>query len=357
MRFLPDEDHRTYAATVRRLLADAEPAKAARAWAAGDQGPGRELWRALADTGLPALAVPEERGGMGWYPSELAAAFVEIGRAAAPGPLVETVALAAALGADPRGGDTAGPWLPRILTGDLLVTVTDPAGPYAVDGYLADAAFVTEGPALHMAVPEGGPLPSIDPTRHLVRCEPATPVESGEPVPGDAARLRSLATLLTAAQALGAGRALLDGSVEYAGRRTQFGRQIGSFQAVKHQLATVAIALEFAEPLLHGAALAVRAQPGGPGPAEGSAGGPGDATDPRDLPAAKAACSRAAHQAARTALQVHGALGYTDEYDLTLHLRKARALHDAWGTPAACHQAVLAGGRFPAVQGEAASGE
>lgn len=339
MRFLPDQDHRTYAATVRRLLADAEPVKAARAWAAGDQGPGRELWRALADTGLPALAVPEERDGLGWYPPELASAFVEIGRAGAPGPLVETVALAAALGHGTGGaqGATAGPWLPRILTGDLLVTVADPAawalgqdpGAYAVDAHLADAVFVTDADAVHLAVPGGAPLPSIDPTRHLVRCAPVTPVETGEPVPGDGARLRALATLLTAAQALGAGQALLAGSVEYAAQRTQFGRAIGSFQAVKHQLATVAVALEFAEPLLHGAALAVRGDSGG-------------AADPRDLPAAKAACSRAAHQAARTALQVHGALGYTDEYDLTLPLRKARALHDAWGTPAACHAAILA---------------
>ncbi|MEU2608155.1 acyl-CoA dehydrogenase [Streptomyces albus] len=312
MRFLPDQDHLAYTSTVRRLLEDSTPVKAARAWAAGDHAPGRALWRALADTGLPALAVPEEAGGLGWYPPELAAAFVEIGRAAAPGPLVETVALTAAL----HDG--------KLLTGEHLATVTDPAAGYAVDAHAADAVYTltpTPPPTLHAATPTGPALPSVDPTRHLARCT------LGDPVAADTRRLSDLCTLLTAAQLLGLGRALLDSSVEYVRHRKQFGRPVGSFQAVKHQLADAAVGLEFAQPLLHGAALAVR----------------GDAAaDPRDLPAAKAACSQAALTAARTALQVHGAIGYTDEYDVSLLLRKARALAQAWGTTKTCHEAVLA---------------
>lgn len=322
MRFLPDHDHRAYTATVRRLLADAEPVRAARAWAAGDHGPGRTLWSALAGTGLPSLAVAEDHDGLGWYPPELASAFVEIGRSGAPGPLVETVAVAAGLSAGAAGsGRSPGPWLPRVLAGDALVTVAGPASPYALDAHTADAAFAVEGEALLLAAPDGAPRASVDPTRHLVRLTRA------EPVPADVARVCALATLLTAAQALGVGRALLDGSVEHVSRRTQFGRPVGSFQAVKHHLATVAVALEFAEPLLYGAAVALRGE---------------GRSDPRDLPAAKAACGEAAYSAARTALQVHGALGYTDEYDLTLHLRKARALRTAWGSPSACRAAVLA---------------
>ncbi|WP_326807539.1 acyl-CoA/acyl-ACP dehydrogenase [Streptomyces sp. NBC_01775] len=346
MRFVPDEDHRTYTATVRRLLADAEPVKAARAWAAGEHGPGRELWRTLADTGLTALAMAEEHGGMGWYPPELASAFVEIGRTGAPGPLVESVALAGALSAGLTGtAGTSGPaegergLLERLLSGGTLATVAGPAGsyagsagsyagpagPYAVDAHLAGAVFVLDGDAL-LPARAGEVFTSLDPTRRLVRCE-AAPARSRQPVPADTARLRALATLLTAAQVLGAGRALLEGSVRYAGQRTQFGRPVGSFQAVKHQLADVAIALEFATPLLYGAALTVR----------------GDAAaDPRDLPAAKLACTRAAHLASRVALQVHGALGYTGEYDLTLLIRKARALRSAWGTASECEAAVLA---------------
>ena len=324
MHFHPDEDHAAYVDTVRRLLADAAPLKAARAWAAGEHGPGRELWRALAGTGLVALAVPEEQeGGLGFRTPELASAYVELGRAGVPGPVAETAAVAAGLGA----AGAPGPWLTPTLAGDAMLTVTDPAGDgHALDAHCTDAAFFLSGDVLQLAVPEGEPRPSLDPVRHLVRCAPV------EPVPADTGRLYALAVLLTAAQALGAGRALLEGSTEHAAQRTQFGRPIGSFQAVKHQLATVAVALEFAEPLLYGAAAGLAADE------------PGGGAAARDLPAAKAACCDAAYLAARTALQVHGALGYTDEYDLTLHLRKARALRNAWGSPAACRAAVLAAG-------------
>lgn len=128
------------------------------------------------------------------------------------------------------------------------------------------------------------------------------------------------ARLLTAAQCLGVGEALLARTVEYAKQRTQFGAPIGSFQAVKHRLADTLLGLEFARPLLWAAALS---------------------TAPGDVAAAKLTAGEAAYAAARTALQLHGAVGYTEELDLSLWLRKARPLRDAWGTPAACRAAVL----------------
>jgi alkylation response protein AidB-like acyl-CoA dehydrogenase len=121
--------------------------------------------------------------------------------------------------------------------------------------------------------------------------------------------------LAVSAQLLGLGAALLDRSVAYAKQRTQFGKPIGSFQAVKHQLADVSVGLELARPLLFGAALSL-----------------GTATGARDVSAAKVACTDAAYRSARTALQVHGAVGYTAEYDLALWLTKIRALVSAWGT-------------------------
>jgi len=121
--------------------------------------------------------------------------------------------------------------------------------------------------------------------------------------------------LATAAQVFGAGLALLDRSTEYAKQRTQFGKPIGSFQAVKHQLADALVGLELARPLLFGAALELDTD-----------------TAVRDVSAAKVACTDAAHRAARVALQVHGAIGYTAEYDLALWLTKVRALVSAWGT-------------------------
>jgi alkylation response protein AidB-like acyl-CoA dehydrogenase len=121
--------------------------------------------------------------------------------------------------------------------------------------------------------------------------------------------------------------ALLERTVAYVRQRTQFGRPIGSFQAVKHQLADVLIALEFARPLLYGAAVALAG---------------GTARAGAEVAAAKVAAGEAAYAAARTALQLHGAIGYTDEYDLSLWIRKARALRTAWGSPSVCRARVLA---------------
>lgn len=128
------------------------------------------------------------------------------------------------------------------------------------------------------------------------------------------------ARLATAAQALGVGLALLDRTVAYVRQRTQFGVPIGSFQAVKHQLADAKIALEFARPLLFGAALSMTES---------------------DVAAAKVTACEAAYRTARTALQLHGAIGYTAEYDLSLWLTKARALRTSWGSPGECRAAVL----------------
>jgi alkylation response protein AidB-like acyl-CoA dehydrogenase len=138
-----------------------------------------------------------------------------------------------------------------------------------------------------------------------------------------ASRALAWARLATAAQALGVGLALLDRTVAYVGQRTQFGVPVGSFQAVKHRLADAKIALEFARPLVLGAAVTM---------------------DARDLAAAKVTACEAAYATARTALQLHGAIGYTAEYDLSLWLTKARALRTAWGDPDTCRDAVLDGG-------------
>ena len=109
---------------------------------------------------------------------------------------------------------------------------------------------------------------------------------------------------------------MLNGSVEYAKQRTQFGRVIGSYQAIKHKLADVHIAVEMARPLVYGAALAL---------ADGSV------DTARDVSAAKAAASDAALLAARTSLQTHGAIGFTQEHDLSLLLLRVQALRSAWG--------------------------
>jgi Acyl-CoA dehydrogenase, C-terminal domain len=147
------------------------------------------------------------------------------------------------------------------------------------------------------------------------------------------ARALDAGALACAAQLLGAGRALLEASVRHAGQRTQFGRPIGAFQAVKHQLADAAVGLEFAGPLLDAAAAALDGH---------------DQHAARDVSAAKVACTDAARRAARAALQVHGAIGYTEEHDLHLWLLKVRALTGAWGSQSEHRARVMAAISIPA---------
>ncbi|MFF5763761.1 acyl-CoA dehydrogenase family protein [Streptomyces tanashiensis] len=327
MRFLLDDEQREFARSLDAMLTAADAPAVARAWAAGDTAPGRALWSRLAEAGVFALAVPERHEGLGPLPLELAVAFSELGRHAVPGPVVETVAAAALL--DRLGDDASAALLPQIASGKAVVTLCVPAAgsPYALDADAADAVLVVEGDTVRLAETTGPVQPSADPARRLARPLGGTVQARGPAVAAAAAHAAEVAALATAAQSLGLGRALLDRTVEYVRQRTQFGVAIGSFQTVKHRLADTLIALEFARPLLHSAALAL---------AEGA--------DHRsaEVAAAKVTAGEAAYAAARTALQLHGAVGYTEELDLALWIRKARPLRDAWGTPAACRARVLA---------------
>ncbi|WP_326622533.1 acyl-CoA/acyl-ACP dehydrogenase [Streptomyces decoyicus] len=326
MRFLLTDEQREFARTLDGMLGASGTPAVVRAWAAGEQKPGRELWARVAAADVFALAVPERHRGMGPLPVELALSFVELGRHAVPGPLVETVAAAALL---ERLGEEAGAaaWLPRIAAGDAVVSLC--AGtPYALDADAADAVLVVQGDTVRRTDAHGPVQPSLDPARRLARPLGGTVLAGGPAVTAAAAHAVDVARLATAAQSLGLGRALLAATVAHAEQRTQFQVPIGSFQAVKHRLADTLIGLEFAQPLVYAAALALAA--GAP-----SAG--------REVAAAKVAAGEAGYAAARTALQLHGALGYTEEPALSLWIRKARPLRDAWGTPADCRARVLSG--------------
>ncbi|MFH8475697.1 acyl-CoA dehydrogenase family protein [Streptomyces sp. NPDC018000] len=328
MRFLLDDEQREFARSLDTMLTASDTPAVVRAWAAGDHGPGRNLWARLAQAGVFALAVPEAYEGVGPLPVELAVAFIELGRHAVPGPVVETVAAGVLL--EGVGGAVAKEWLPRLASGAASATLrTDEYGPYALDADAVDAVFTVTGDELWLSPGPGALSVSSDPARRLWRREPGGELlASGPRVAESAARAARWAAFATAAQALGTGEALLRATVGYVKQRTQFGTAIGSFQAVKHRLADTLIGLEFARPLLYGAALALAEDAPGSG---------------AEVAAAKVAAGEAAYAAARTALQLHGAVGYTQELDLSLWLRKARPLRNAWGTPGACRALVLAG--------------
>ena len=328
-----------FAATLHDMLGAADVPAAARRWADGDRAPGLLLWRRLANLGVTALAVPEKWGGLGASPADLVAACAELGHHAVPGPVAESLAavpaLLAALGeAEPRGE-----WFAGLVTGDLIATLAVPPWlPFAADAEAAGLVLLAE-PDVVWTASAGARHQSVDPARSLFTVTGQDVVARG--AGAAVARAFDLGVLACSAQLLGAGRALLEASVRHSRVRAQFGQPVGAFQAVKHKLADAAIGLEFARPLLDAAAVAI---------ADGSA------TVHRDVSAAKVACGDAAYLAARTALQVHGAIGYTAEFDLSLWLTKVRALVLAWGsqaehrervTAALTGSAAPASGRFP----------
>ncbi|WP_341924142.1 acyl-CoA dehydrogenase family protein [Nocardioides psychrotolerans] len=291
MRFELTEDQRDFASSLESLLSSSDTVGVARAWAAGDHAAGLRLWARLAEQGLTMLATEAT-------PVELCIAFEALGRHAVPGPWVESAAyLPLALGHEVEG---------------VATVAIAPLVPYALDADVADQVLVVKDGSLHRAT-VGEATTSVDGTRHLFT------VTAGESVEhGDLDAAFDLAVLATSAQLLGAGERILADAVTYVKQRRQFGREIGSYQAIKHALADVRIALDFARPLVLGAAL---------GEVSASA--------------AKVATADAAYLASRTGLQVHGAIGYTAELDLSIWITKVRALVTAWGTPAHHRAAVL----------------
>lgn len=281
MDFRLTDEQIGFGEAITDLMKAADSVGVARAWAEGDTASGLALWKRLADLGVTALVAPEDEGGLGGTLVDLVVAFEALGHELAVGPWIESAAL-----------------LPQV-EGEMVTAAVPGLAPYAVDTH---AARLASGVA-------GEVRASVDTTRSLTDV-------SGADAPDDAALDRAI--LACAAELLGAGERLLEDSVEYAKQRAQYGRLIGSYQAIKHQLAEVRIALDFARPLVYGAAL-------------------GEAP----VSAAKLAASEAAYHAARVGLQVHGAIGYTAECDLGLWILRVRALVSAWGTPS-YHRARLA---------------
>ena len=317
MHFGLTSEQRDFADALDGLLTSADAVAANRRWAAGDHGPGLDLWGRLAELGVMALTVPEEHGGFGSTPTDLVVAFDRLGYHGAPGPLLESVALAPTVLA---GTDL----LPGLAEGTVRATFAVPGvAPYALDADAATDVFVLDGDSVARAT-LGDALTSVDPSRHLFAVTSGGAVATIDSATRE--RALDLASLACAATLVGAGRRMLDETVTYLGQRRQFGRVIGEYQSLKHLAADVRVALDFAQPLLLGAANELLT-------ASPDAG--------RAVSAAKVAATDAALLAARNGLQLHGAIGYTLECDLSVWFLKVRALAGCWGTPAAHRARVL----------------
>ena len=311
MKFALDEQQRDFAASIDAALGAADLPAAVRAWSAGDTAPGRKVWEQLANLGVTALAVPEKFDGIDADPVDLVVAVERLGRWCVPGPVAESIAVAPVLLATDDQADRC----TALASGELIATVAlPPQTPRAVDADAAGLVLLATGDGVAEAE-AGERHESVDPSRRLYDVSAI-----GETRQADVKRAYEFGVLATAAQLVGAAEALLANTVDYAKQRAQFGRLIGSYQAIKHKLADVHIAVELARPLVYGAALSFQA---------------------RDVSAAKTAASEAALLAARAALQTHGAIGFTQEHDLSQWLLRVQALRSAWGTAEEHRRRVL----------------
>ena len=388
MDFTFNEDQRLFQQTVRDFLTkEVTPETIRRLW---DEDTGRSdaLWAQLAELGLTGMTVPEQHGGLGMDAVDFVLLAEECGYAALPEPLVHTALVAAPLLAD-IGGGVADEWLPKIAAGEARVMVGLEQNGLVEDAHIADLLLLEKSGDLYAVEPAATTQranPSVDPSRRLfaVDFEPSaarkladspeptdSPEQANSPEPTDSPEQANAAeqasgskqanpaewlrrsldrgALGSAAQALGLAQRMLDISVQYTGERHQFGKPIGSFQAVKHLMADVAVRLEYARAPVYRAAWSVArghtaaATTMAPRPVTAAAVEPAAAAAAAVTPAAaaalhvshaKLAACEAANLAAKHCIQVHGAMGYTWEVDLHIFMKQAWALAGFWGDTA-----------------------
>lgn len=272
-----------------------------------------DRWQKLVELGLPGIMLSDTRGGMGFSTIDFVLIAEECGYVALPENLVELAGVVLPVLLDQGAVDS-------VLSGKRTAVLSHPANPYVVNVQDADFIAFVNGTSFHFVDAENierTEVPSVDPLRKLSQLTninhettPMTPQE-------DASLIFENGALFSAAQLIGLARAMLDMSVQYAKDRSQFGQPIGGFQAVKHQLADVRTQIEFAAPVVYKAAADLSNKQGGVS---------------LIVSQAKLGATKAALQAAKTAIQIHGAMGYTYEVDLHFWMKRAWALAGQWGS-------------------------
>ncbi|NYJ08710.1 acyl-CoA dehydrogenase family protein [Petropleomorpha daqingensis] len=361
MEFTWTPEQQDLRASTRRLLQQRAPLARARELAEAGTRHDPQLWTAMAQQiGLQGLALPEDHGGSGGSLVELAVVLDEMGRVLLGGPFLPTALAAEALVAS--GDDAAaGEHLPAIAEGERTATlaVAGPDGRWGagnrtargsggdvrltgtaelvLDGADADLVLVAaqgeRGPSLYAVEPAADGLTAqrldpLDLTRPLARLHlsdtPARLVGEDGGAGEVLERVRRTASILLAAEQVGAMSTLVDLTAEHARTRRAFGRPIGAFQGVKHRLADMAVRLEMSRSAAYWAAWQ---PPGSPEAALGAA-------------VAGSYCSESFLQTAKDTIQLHGGTGFTWEHDAHLFLRRARADATLAGSPAE-HRAAL----------------
>ncbi len=337
MDFRIGEDQRELAQGIRAVVAGRLPLAHVRAAEGAEQTVSPADWAALGETGVFSLTLPEPAGtGLGM--ADAVVVFEELGRALVPGPLVGTFLAADAGVVDGAGEGRAQVGLFCGGPGPILVEHLS-----SLDGLLVLPAYDRGStPRLLAPAPDAAGA-----TRVTAPLDPLTPLwhleslPAGDPVADAGARMVRDGSLLTAALQVGHAAEVLDLAVAYAKERHQFGKPIGSFQAVKHMCADMLVRAEVARAALHAAACLADAPDVVATEAE-VAGCSGAGLVDRAVMGAKLLADEAALANARTAIQVHGGMGFTWEVPLHLHLKRALVLATSFGTGAELAAAVAA---------------
>ncbi|HEY6430300.1 MAG TPA: acyl-CoA dehydrogenase family protein [Acidimicrobiales bacterium] len=365
MNFAFSDEQEELRAAVRRFLAEKSPETEVRRLMDTTEGYDPAVWSQMAEQlGLQSLTIPEEFGGSGFSYVELVVVLEEMGAALLCAPFFSTVALAANALLTSGDDDAKKTYLPGLASGETIGTlaITEDNGKwdfsgielvatekdgwvlnghkmFVLDGHVANliivAARTQQGVTLFAVDGDAPgltrtPLPTMDQTRKQARLEfsdtPATIVGSeGGAEPGLSKTL-DLAAVALAAEQVGGAQRVLDSSVEYAKTRIQFGRPIGSFQAIKHKCADMLLEVESAKSAAYYAGWAA-------------------AEDSDELPVvaslAKSYCSEAYFHSAAENIQIHGGIGFTWEHPAHLYFKRAKSSELLLGDPS-YHRELLA---------------
>ena len=343
------------------FLAQASAMPAVRAASQSASGLDSALWRGMAELGWCGVHLPESAGGLGLGVVELALLQEQLGRRLACVPFFDSVALAATALRELPGSPLAQEWLERLAAGEAMGALALPADqagscraiasanspsdtgwtlegdwPQVGSAALADVlllpAQTASGESLLFAVPADAPglqvqpLTTLDATRRMaavrargVALPAASCIGRGAALDAVLARVQQLGAIALAAEQVGAAQQCLDLTLDYAAQRVQFDRPIAGFQAVKHRCGSMLVALESARSAVYGAACIADTAPDA-------------ATLLFHAAQARVAATEAAQFCAREALQLHGGVGFTWEYDPHLYLRRAQASSQRLGT-------------------------
>lgn len=347
MNFGFSEEQEMLRVQARKFLEDQCPIPQVRAIAAGEDGYSKALWQQVADLGWLGLTLPEEQGGIGMDWVDLVVLLEETGRSLFPSPFISTTLAATAISKFGTAQQCE-KWLPGIIDGSCIATLAlldeqdnysaesielmaSPGGEgYTLNGnksFVQDAgaanlfvvAFRTDSDIALALIPADQDGVSVDKADNLDRTKPGGTLNlDAVAVATDAAmeagskgigELVGLGALAVSAESIGVCEGILDMTVQYAKDRIQFGHPIGHFQGVKHPLADIYVDIECMKSLTYYAAWAVSTQ---------------QPDIELAIARAKAYCSEGATNAGVTGIQMHGAIGYTEEYDLQLYLKRSK---------------------------------